>query len=210
MTTFPNAIEMLDRQLLFLINGAHTPFLDQAMWLLTKVLPWLGLLVSVIVLIWLGYRKKSWKVLLVVVLSLSLSDLISSSIIKPLVKRPRPTHNIEIRDRVRCHVYPDGREYRGGPYSFVSSHAANSTTLAIMLFFFLKKYCKRKYLLAIVLTLFVFVFCYTRVYLGVHYPSDIVCGCLLAVALCIPIKAYIKRHPDFYTDNLITTYIYIF
>ena len=134
MPTFPPIIESLDRSLLLLVNGAHTPVLDTIMWSLTNALTWIGLFIAGTFLSVKFYRKRFWMILLTLALSIGLTDQISSHIIKPVVKRPRPTHNVEIQGQIHCHQYADGSEYRGGSYGFVSSHAANSTTNTIFLF----------------------------------------------------------------------------
>ncbi len=187
MTAFPTPIETADRALLLLINGAHTPVLDGIMWSLTHIFTWLGLIAALVFLLFHFYGKYGWKILLIILLSIGLSDQISSHIIKPTVKRPRPTHNAEIQDQIYCHQYANGGVYRGGNYGFVSSHATNSTTAALLFGFFLTPFLKKKAPLVLSLLAFVLLFCYTRVYLGVHYPLDILGGWLLGIATCIPI-----------------------
>ena len=107
---FPATIESLDRALLLLLNGAHTPVLDGIMWSLTNIFTWLGLIAALVFLIFHFYGKSSWKILAIILLSVGLSDQISSHIIKPTVKRPRPTHNVEIQDRIYCHQYANGSD----------------------------------------------------------------------------------------------------
>jgi len=194
MTAFPTPIETIDRALLLAINGAHTSVLDQIMWSLTNVLTWVGLIAALIFLIIRYYRKNSWKILLLIALAIGLSDQISSHIIKPTVKRLRPTHNVEIEKQIHCHEYADGSLYRGGAYGFVSSHATNSTTAALLFGFFLSPFFKKKASLVISLFFFVILFSYTRVYLGVHYPLDILGGWLLGIAICIPILSFFKAN----------------
>lgn len=109
----------------------------------------------------------------------SLTDLISVHGFKENVQRYRPTHNTEIGHLVKTVSKPNGEEYRGGIYGFVSSHAANFGGITILLFLFFRKYSKWWYLL--------FPWCiliaYSRIYLGVHYPSDLFAGAMLGIAV---------------------------
>ena len=107
MTAFPTPIETADRALLLLINGAHTPVLDSIMWSLTNAVTWIGLFRAGTILSVMFYRKKFWMILLTMALSIGLTDQFSSHIIKPVVKRPRPTHNVEIQDKIHCHQYAE-------------------------------------------------------------------------------------------------------
>ncbi len=173
----------LDYQLITLINGAHTPWLDRFLWAMTHAWPWLPMFLLLFGLTALFYRRNAWRVLLFIALSVGTSDIISSGIIKPLVHRPRPSHNPELT--LHLHERPNGTFYRGGPYGFTSSHAANSSTLAILLYLFLRPFLSRKWPLALFLTGFVLLFCYTRVYLGVHYPTDILGGWCVGIIVSL-------------------------
>ena len=121
------------------------------------------------------YRKLGWRgfalMLLGLILCVLLADRISSGIFKPLFARPRPTH--ALGDAV--HVV---REYRGGAYGFVSSHAANLFAIAVYTLLLVR----RRWFTWVMLIFAVFV-SYTRIYLGVHYPLDIACGALLGALI---------------------------
>lgn len=174
-----DALESVDRSLLLFINGHHTPWLDGAMWFLTQTYTWIPLYVMMLWLLFVCYGKKTWRILLLLVLVVGTADLVSSGIIKPLVARPRPTHTPGLAEYLHLHQYANGTFYRGGPYGFMSSHAANSSAIALMVLFFLRKKTVRPRLLFGLMVAFVAVFCYTRMYLGVHYPSDILGGLLV-------------------------------
>jgi len=116
------------------------------------------------------WRMALWALLGVAVV-VTLGDRISVEFFKEVFQRYRPSQNLEIYDLV--HTVND---YRGGQYGFVSSHATNFFGIATFLYMLLRKpYPKRAWYLFI----FAGLVAYTRIYLGVHYPGDIVCGAIL-------------------------------
>lgn len=118
------------------------------------------------------WRNVLWLVLTTALVIL-LSDQISSGLIKPLVQRPRPSHEPLLMEQLH---YVNG--YHGGPFGFVSSHAANTLALAVWLSLLL-----RQRSLWCALVVFYVANSYSRIYLGVHYPGDILCGSFIG-ALC--------------------------
>ena len=144
------------------------------MWTVSRSKTWIALYVLLVGLI--VYRFRSWKSVLLILIgfgiAVGISDFTTSGILKPLVCRLRPTHEPYI-DPIRLVC-----QYTGGLYGFCSSHAAN--TMACGLLFSLLY--KNKYATAGLMT-WVALNCYSRMYLGVHYPSDIMVG-LLFGALC--------------------------
>jgi undecaprenyl-diphosphatase len=162
----------LDTQLFLFLNGLHSEFWDPIMWWVSGKKEWIPL--YLLILGWLVYRFK-WRVLYLIpfiVLLIVLSDQISV-LIKNTVQRFRPTHDSEIGNLVNIL-----NNYRGGKYGFVSSHAANSFALATFTALILKNRW---------FTLFIFfwsaVVSYSRIYLGVHYPGDILFGAMLGIAI---------------------------
>lgn len=163
-------LELLDRNLLLKINSMHTPFMDGMMWFMSRTEPTIFI---ILVVAFLFYRKYSLKKAVEFILGCAIvfacTDL-STNVIKHNVKRYRPTHNLEIKDKIHL-VY----DYRGGPYGFFSGHAAN--TFGVTTFIFLCVHWVRKSY-----RLFIFAFpllvVYSRMYQGVHYPSDILIGTL--------------------------------
>jgi undecaprenyl-diphosphatase len=163
-------LESFDQQLLLCINGANTPLLDLVFYNLSKV--WASFPIYLFAM-YLLYRKYGWRRMLVCVFviccAIGLADLISTECFKKVICRYRPTHNLDIGDFV--HVV---NGYRGGMYGFVSSHAANMFAFTVGASLYL-----RTRLWTIVFLVWSLLVCYSRMYLGVHYPADILCGAIL-------------------------------
>ena len=161
-----------ERDAFLFLNSIHTPFLDQFVWLYTGKIAWIP--IAVLILFVICY-KKSWKesllILLSIVLIITLCDQFASSICKPLFARFRPTQHPEFMGEVHT-VFG----YTGGKYGFISSHAANAFGFALYTLLLFKN---RFY------TIFILVWssfmCYTRIYLGVHFISDIIPGIIVGL-----------------------------
>lgn len=161
----------IDTDALLAVNGLHDMFQDALWWMVSA--KWSSLLL-VLGLVWIllhQNRRHALLVLLMLVLAFALADQISSGLIKHLVERLRPTHDPSLGDAV--HVV---NGYRGGMYGFVSSHAANAFAAAT----FLSLVLRRR---AVMISLFTWALlqCYSRVYLGVHYPGDILGGLIVGI-----------------------------
>ena len=160
----------LDADILLWINGHGAEWLDEVMWTVSRSNTWIPLYMLLVGLI--AYRFRNWKTVLFILvgfgIAVGLSDFTTSGIIKPLVMRLRPTHEPAI-DPVRL-----VHGYLGGKYGFCSSHAAN--TMACGLLFSLLYHNKTA---TVGLMTWVALNCYSRMYLGVHYPGDIICGLLI-------------------------------
>ena len=111
-------------------------------------------------------------------LFVTLADQISTSIFKDGFKRLRPSHTEEIRELIHLYTKKNGEVYYGGLYGFVSSHAANSFALAS----FLSKLFKVRWF-GYCIYGWAFIVSYSRIYLGVHYPGDILGGALLGILI---------------------------
>lgn len=166
------ALKNTDASLFLYLNGMHCPACDAVMPYLTEFWMWIPLFAWWLWLLFKKYGKKVISVVLFLIVLIVVTDQ-GANVIKKSVKRYRPTHNLQIKDKV--HVVND---YRGGEYGFVSNHAANVWGVAIFVFLLLRPVKK-----VIVFSFFAWALfiCYTRIYLGVHYPLDLVGGALLGV-----------------------------
>ncbi len=174
-----------DKQLFQLINGHHTPFWDQFMWVVTSHTFGIFFALILVAAVIYYYRKSSWKILLLITVVAFLADTLGARILKPTAARLRPSHDAEYHGdyKVQLHQRKDGTYYYGGRYSWPSNHAINYLTASILFFHFLRPKVRRRWLLAVLLFGTTFLTCYSRVYVGVHYPFDIFCGWLIAAVL---------------------------
>ena len=179
-------IEQIDRQLLFAINDANSPLFDTIMWWVSK--PAFGI-PFYLLFVFLLYKYFGWKSALIIVLStvaaVGLADLSAKYLFKEMFERFRPSQNFEIKDQLHY-----VNSYHGGMYGFVSSHAANMFSIAMILGLWLKK--KIRYSLHFLL-IWAALIGYRRVYLGVHYPSDVLCGALLGMSIAFLIYKVISK-----------------
>lgn len=167
-------IENIDRKLFLILNSWHCSAIDPIMFFVSAHLFWIPAIAVMVIFVIKQYGKQSWLPLLSLALCYLLSDQLSG-LLKELIQRYRPSHNIEISNLV--HVV---NEYRGGLYGFVSSHAANSFALVVLSGLWVRK--TWFYFITIIWALLV---SYSRVYLGVHYPADIAGGAVLGVLLAL-------------------------
>jgi len=162
-----------DQRLLLLLNGSDSTFLDNCFLMVTRTGTWIPMM---LVLLYILLKNRPWREVLFAVIGIALvvliADRFSSGLCKPLFHRFRPSHEPVLEGLVDL---VDDR--RGGPYGFISSHAANTFGVAFFLFLYL-----RRRLLSLTVFLWAALSSYSRIYLGLHYPGDILAGALFGVA----------------------------
>lgn len=171
------ALLELDTYLFRWINGHHTTVLDWTMWTVSQHWFWLVVLLPAFAFMTLRHEpRRWWLILLGGAVCFLLADQVSVHLFKETFCRLRP-----------CHALDDVRMFRthcGGQYGFVSSHAANAFAVVTLLWM---RYRRRFRIGTILLILWALLTCYSRVYLGKHYPGDLVGGAILGVivGLCV-------------------------
>tara|TARA_R110001592_G_scaffold342014_3_gene631528 strand:- start:1676 stop:2254 length:579 start_codon:yes stop_codon:yes gene_type:complete len=184
-------INQLDIDILLWLNGSHTKFWDEVMWFATGKYTWLPFyMILTFMLIW-KYKKDSILMILLIALLITMSDQLASGIFKPFFERLRPSHSPYLAGKL--HLVND---YRSGRFGFISSHAANVFSLAFYLTLVARDKLKWIPFVLIPWATFVSV---SRVYLGVHYPTDIIVPTILSV----PIAWIVARIYKVYNPLLI-------
>ncbi|WP_044171235.1 phosphatase PAP2 family protein [Flectobacillus major] len=166
-------MNQLDTQAFLLLNGLHSPWLDTLMALITNKFTWIPLYVLIIASMIKTHKKEAVPMLVMILVCILFSDQICSSILKPWVARLRPCHQPSLDGLV--HLVGGC----GGQYGFCSSHAANSFTLAASLWYLFGQQHRWVALFfpwAIIVS-------YSRIYVGVHYPLDILAGALVGLVV---------------------------
>jgi undecaprenyl-diphosphatase len=168
-------LEQIDRDIFLYLNGKHIDSLDGLMVLASGRFTWIPLYIVLFIMVVIAYRKRWWLIAISAGILVLLSDQLSG-VVKHTVQRYRPCYNLEIQDIV---YVTNGC---GGQYGFVSSHAANTFGLALLLTLVLRK--KWRFFPYFIFTWAMFV-SYSRIYNGVHYPADLAGGGLLGMALAL-------------------------
>jgi undecaprenyl-diphosphatase len=198
MGFFQGIIEA-DKQLFMYLNGFYNSFFDTLMFFITRKETWLPLYLVLVWFIFKTYRSKGYVIVLFLLIGLIASDQLSG-LIKDAVQRLRPVYEPQIKDMV--HNY-----FRmGGNYGFFSAHAANAFVLAV---FTSLLFNNRLY--SSVIIIWALIVSYSRIYLGVHYPLDILAGIAFGslfgwvfykISMIIEGRYFITRQPSIAKTSL--------
>ena len=170
-----NYLKWLDQHLLLALNRAHTPALDALMVFASNRLVWFPAYALLIGWLIYYFRRRAALLLPLVLAAVGLADSITSRLFKPYFGRPRPCHDGALTGLLHL---PDGC---GGQFGFLSSHAANSVALALFLALVLPAGRFRG--LKIGVFLWAGLLSFSRVYLGAHYPTDVLGGAAVGALL---------------------------
>lgn len=183
-------LDSYDKSLMLYLNYDGGSWLDSFWYTYSGKFIWIGVYAFILIKFFMSCRtqgKVDYKALLILVLCtaaiIAMADQVASGIIKHAVERPRPSHSPEIQDMLHY-----VNNYRGGRFGFVSSHAANSIGLTVWLSLLFRSWIFRG-------TIFIWsiLTCYSRIYLGVHYPGDILGGLLVGICSALLIHYLYRR-----------------
>jgi undecaprenyl-diphosphatase len=167
-------LNQIDTAVFLFLNSLNSPFMDTVMFYISDRFTWIPFYLLLTYLIFRNYGVRGLWVMLFAIITITLSDQISDAM-KDNLKRFRPCHDPDLAGMV--HIV---RGHCGGQYGFVSSHAANSWALATFVISMIGS--RFKFLVPVMIT-FAVLKSYSRVYLGVHYPGDIIFGALLGILI---------------------------
>lgn len=167
-------LKLLDTQLFLFLNGLHSPLLDNVMWQVSDKFFWIPLYLLLLWLLYKTHRQKFWMVLLSIFLMVLISDQLCN-LFKFGIMRLRPSNEQSLAPII--HIV---NGYRGGSYGFYSAHASNSFAIAVFIIVLIGN--KYKFLLPLLLVYAILV-SYSRIYLGVHYPGDVLTGIVVGIII---------------------------
>lgn len=186
------SLEQIDHELLLLLNGWGPRWLDTIMLLASNKYFWVFLYVIILAFLYIKLHKRVWLAVAAIIVTLILTDLLSVHLFKEVFQRYRPCHNLELKENIRLVA---GK--CGGMYGFISSHAANTMgLLSVLIFSGLLRFKSKmifERMLAWILVFYVLINGLSRIYLAVHYPSDVLCGYLFGALIGLSTGFLLRR-----------------
>ena len=186
LETLWRKIEFWDRWAFIQVNhNLNNPFFDGLMPLVRNSYFWIPLYFFLVLFATINFKNRGWWWLLFFICTVSVTDLISSRLIKESIERLRPCMDPEFSSHVRLLL-----DRCSGGYSFTSSHAANHFGLAAFFFvttkFLLKQWAWLAFLWAAII-------CFAQVYVGVHYPLDVIGGAVVGLSIGLVAGHYFNK-----------------
>ena len=194
--TYIDIIKKIDTEIFLLLNGIHNSFFDGFLFAFGQKIVWVPFILSVAYILIKYAKRNSFWLISALILCIILADQISSNIIKDTVQRLRPSRDPSLSALV--HIV---NGYAGGKYGFVSSHAANTFGFAL-----LSSLLFRRMIYTVTVFLWAAVIAYSRIYMGVHYPLDILGGIFVGIFAALLCYWILKRYKpaaigDHFPDN---------
>ena len=183
-------IRQLDRDIFIFLNNHHAEFWDPIMILISERFFWFPAYLVLIIYLIYTFRRRGLAKLAMALMAVGTADLISSKVFKPNFARLRPCHDPDLSEVINivsgC----------GGQFGFISSHAATTFALATFMFLVLPP---RYFWFKISLVIWAALISYSRIYLGVHYPGDVLAGAILGIVLAIIFEKFYQHVLQKYT-----------
>jgi undecaprenyl-diphosphatase len=179
------SLKEADKTLFYLVNNQFSISpVDNLMLLLRQPYTWIPLYLFFLLFFYFNCRKYLLPIIALSLVTFALTDFTSASIIKPMIGRLRPCHDPELQSSIHnlagC----------GGSFGMPSTHASNHFGLATFWFTVIKQTVNRKWLW---LWVWAFIICYAQVYVGVHFPGDVLMGALLGVIIGLVTSSVFAR-----------------
>ena len=185
MNSFLNTLNTWDTDLFLILNGAHNSFWDFIMFWASDKFIWIPVYALFLFILWRKYSSKIWIVMLFAALLIFLSDQISVHLFKDVFQRLRPCNNLALEGMVHL---VNGK--CGGSFGFYSSHASNIFAITVFVISLLGK--KNPWILLLIL-IWADLIAYSRIYLGVHYPGDVIAGVVAGSLLGWMVARFLKN-----------------
>lgn len=166
-------MDQLDKSLMVFLNGLNHPFMDSVMAFITNKKTWFPVYALLAVYLLIRYKWRGFYFIAIIGITVGIADFVTSGLFKPGFERLRPCHQEGFRELI--HMVTGC----GGKYGFASGHSANSFAMAVVIYLTLFRDSQYGWLLFV----WAFIVAYSRVYVGVHFPGDILVGGILGTGI---------------------------